>query len=324
MIIPSHVGNKRILRPKSILVDSNNKIAGFRVRIGEDLPYEYISENITPARGYSEDQTSDNMTEFREFPITEEVYKLAIESIREHKLVITTDLSIITPEMYPLSVLEFAHEDTTLDNYKTLKCAELIYYYRQKLYKPIEYNGNFFDTYYLRNNYYDMRLIQEMSTDMSVGNTIKLTTINNVQVVLTSEEFLTFYKSFTSSINNILNTQSEQLNNIMNASTKEDIDTIIQNAKVDRPIHYPSNSIFMPIYENANTYMNFVEAPNDGKAYVRQNKKWTEANVQLTSPITITGTNIENKIEEAPNDSDCYVRNQTKWKKIITRWKVGI
>ena len=322
-MIPSHLGDKRLFRQKYILINSNNEIAGFRIRVAEDLSYEYLKYTY-PALGLDDSPTGGPTTEYHEFPITEELYEVAIKAINEHKICVIDDLTTITPAMYPLNSLGFVHKDVTVDEYKTFKCAELVYYYRQKIYKPFEYNGNYFDSYYLRNNFYDMRLIQELSLDKTVDDTIKLTTINNNQVVMSSENFLKFYKEFTAYINEVLNQQSIELDNIKNATTKEDIDTIINNAKND-VVHYPEDSIFLPIYERANTYMSFTEAPNDGKAYVRQNGKWTEAHDNLISPIAVSSdTNVSNKVDEAPNDNDCYARRQTSWHKIVTNWRVKV
>lgn len=223
------------------------------------------------------------------------------------------------------SINKLDDANITLSNYKTLKCAKALYYFRQLLSKPIEFEGNYYDMFYLRNNYFDARLVEQLSNNKE--DNINLITINCEKVIMTAEKFIRFYNSYIRYIKNILDQQATMMAQIKNATTKEEVDDIYINLDVSNI--YPSGSIFMPVYDNANTYVDFIDAPNDGKVYGRQNNMWVEMENDVKTPVLITYRdseykleNLSNKVEEANSDGKLYARKNTKWQTFENEWRI--
>ena len=189
-------------------------------------------------------------------------------------------------------------EEMELDDYKLLKNAYIIYEARKRNALPFEYSGNFYDVYFLRNNYFDQRFIESISKNNT--NEIKLTTINGRMVVMTSEDFFKFYHSYTQYTKAINDKQIELLDNVFDAKDKDEVDAVIWEDDINATI-YPTGSIFMPLTDTSNSYMNIAAIFNSSLS----------ANNSGGDDSEETSTNI--LLADAPIDNNIYGRKNCKW-----------
>jgi len=216
------------------------------------------------------------------------------------------NFKIINNNMIEVPTTE--NDDLSLSDYKTLKNARLTYTGRLRQSLPYSYEGNYYDVYHLRRNYFDQRFLEEISTKKT--NTIKIQTINDRTVTMTSEQFLEFYIGYCKHIRDIQDTLLELLDKVLDANNKSEVDQVQWNDI--GTVKYPAGSILTPLNDASNTFVYFTDAPNDGKVYGRQHHKWTEIDISgNTSPIPPAPT-----IDNPPNDGNVYGRLFNQWKKI--------
>lgn len=168
-----------------------------------------------------------------------------------------------------------SREALSLDEYKALKNAAIVYEGRKKTSMPFRFEGNFYDVYFLRNNYFDQRFIEEISKLNS--NEVKVQTINNRLITMTAEQFLKFYYHYTIHIKAVHDEQLRLLDAVFDCETKDAVDEIIWDDNINQII-YPMDSIFMPLVDRSNLYVNNLNEkilpPKDDILYGMYNKQW--------------------------------------------------
>ena len=162
-------------------------------------------------------------------------------------------------------------EELSINEYKALKNARIVYEAHQRTSLPYSYEGNFYDVYYLRNNYFDQRFLEEISKKTT--NEIKIQTINNRLITMTKEKFLDFYYSYTQHMKVINDKRLELLDQVLEAEDKEQVDAVCWDEDINLII-YPEDSIFMPLVDTSNLYLNYILPPNDDIIYGVRNGKW--------------------------------------------------
>ena len=215
----------------------------------------------------------------------------------------TKTFKIINDNM--VEVPHTTNDDISLADYKSLKNAELSYTGRLRQSLPFGYEGNYYDVYNLRRNYFDQRFIEEISTKKT--NTIKLQTINDRLVTMTSEQFIEFYIAYGKHIRAIQETLLSLLDKVLDANNKEEIDKVQWDEL--GVVKYPPGSILSPFTDSSNTFVYFTDAPNDGKVYGRQHNKWMPIDITgNTTPIPPAPT-----IENPPNNGKVHGRVFDRW-----------
>lgn len=212
-----------------------------------------------------------------------------------------------------------ANSKISLDDYKALKNARLIYESRIRSSIPFEYEGNFYDVYFLRNNYFDQRFLEEISNDTT--NDIKLITINNRMVTMDTKQFLEFYYKYTQYTKAIYNKLLSLLDQVFDAEDSDTVDSVVWNDEINEVI-YPKDSIFMPLTDTSNSYINKIrtitinenqesnvddtllpdDAPSDNNIYARKNGEW----YNITNMFSMG-------FETPPQDNKLYAMQNGQW-----------